>query len=429
MNKEILTEFANSLWAMDPQKIGDFFLKISELPDVTFLQDIQVAKPAPGLTKRGTTAIIKILGPLMSTVPNWLRFWGIQATGYDEIISQVSAAMADNTVERIELEINSPGGSVGGLAIVAELIYEARKQKPTNATIFDLGASAAYWLASQASVITAADRNTIVGSIGVYSVYYDFSGYFEQQGIRPVVIRSGAIKGMGLDKISDEQIASVQEMIDEMSANFIDDVTKGRATERDKIAELATGQAWAAGTARDLGLIDNVYETESGADDGAQTTGTGANEMKEEKTAENAVDLDKVRADEKVRLEQIKEAVKGDLDFAVDAWQRGLTPTEAKAEYADVLMAKLAEKEQAGDKSGTESEGAPFVPSGDSDGANSADGFMAEARELSEDKSISMTEAMRIVKRRNPDAYNHFIEQSDAKGRAIYDEAEAMLVG
>ncbi|MHC4714949.1 MAG: hypothetical protein ACYTAN_17030, partial [Planctomycetota bacterium] len=69
----------------------------------------------------GTEAVIQISGILLRSAPTWLRAW-VDATGYDEIVAQIEEANADESIERIRLEIDSPGGVVPGIEEAAVAI-------------------------------------------------------------------------------------------------------------------------------------------------------------------------------------------------------------------------------------------------------------------------------------------------------------------
>ena len=62
-------------------------------------------------------------------------------------------AMADASVDRIILDVDSPGGSVYGISELSRKIHGARGKKPIIAVSNSLMASAAYWIASAADEI------------------------------------------------------------------------------------------------------------------------------------------------------------------------------------------------------------------------------------------------------------------------------------
>jgi len=82
---------------------------------------------------------------------------------------------ADPSVRGVLLQVDSPGGSVAGVAeahsAVSDLVAAG---KPVHVHAGNLMASAAYWIASAASAITVG-RSASVGSNGVYTVVYDYS--------------------------------------------------------------------------------------------------------------------------------------------------------------------------------------------------------------------------------------------------------------
>jgi len=426
MNRNsLIAQYEGYKWAMEPTLLKSFFERVALLPDSELVEDISIAAAPREIRIEGTTAVVPVSGVLMKTVPSIFRFFGVEATGYDEIRQMIGQAAGSKAVETIRLQIDSPGGQVDGLADAADAIMAARRDKTVAATVEDLCASAAYWLASQAETIDAG-RNTEVGSIGVYTVYADFSKMADDEGIKVIVIRSGEHKGMGVAgaEITDEQIAAVQEVIDAMAENFISAVAAGRGMQADEIRELATGRLWIAEAARELGLIDAVTyppeaETLIESSDNQSTKSQGANLMEEqEKIEQAAADAAK---DERGRLADIKGACCDDLEFAVDAWERGLSAEQAGAEYAKVLKGKLDERDkQAAEQQ--QADGAEALATGDTDGDSGGD-FIAEARELAEEKGISKTEAMRRLQRSKPKLYADFRRQCETNGRQMYAEA------
>ena len=88
----------------------------------------------------GTVAIIDVSGTLTKFETSQIR-------------GQVRAAAANDSVGGILLAIHSPGGSVAGTFDLVSDIRSASGTKPTVAFIEDLGASAAFAIASAADRI------------------------------------------------------------------------------------------------------------------------------------------------------------------------------------------------------------------------------------------------------------------------------------
>ena len=168
-------------------------------------------------------------------------------------------AAADKEVNSIILRIDSPGGSVSGTGDLAEDVARVKKKKPVYAYIEDLGASAAYYVASQATRVIA-NKDALVGSIGVYMVVDDWSGFFAREGVKTHVIKAGKFKGAGIQgtQITDEQLANWQREVDGVNENFVAAVARGRGMSKAQIMELADGRVHTANIAKTLGLIDEV---------------------------------------------------------------------------------------------------------------------------------------------------------------------------
>jgi signal peptide peptidase SppA len=344
--------------------------------------------------------------------------WGINATGYDEISEQIAEALADDKVEGIHLQISSPGGMIDGLADTADAIYSAREIKPVTATIEDLGASAAYWIASQAITIDA-NRTTEVGSIGVYTVYLDWTKFEEEMGVKVIVIRSGEHKGMGIDGVSENQIAAVQEIIDALADNFINAVAAGRNKSSEDIRKLATGRLWIAETALELGLIDGIKEIESASENTNINKGAITMENDKEKGEQlTAEQIEKTAStvataaataaveNERTRMGQMQAEFADDPEFAMKAFAEGKSLAEAKAEYCDVLREKVKateEKAEQANKANKTKGASPLENSGSGDGQGG--GFIAAAKELAEAKGIKLGDAFKKVAREQPELY------------------------
>ena len=177
----------------------------------------------------------------------------------ESIEESLNNAMNAPEVQSIVLDIQSPGGSALGLPDTADRIFEASQQKPIVAFIDELGCSAAYFLACQADKIVAT-QTSIHANIGTYAVLWDMSKLFEECGVRPVVIKSGKFKAIGVPgtEISDSDKEEVQRMIDHYAAQFVAAVARGRQMAPERAAELADGRCYVGEQGVSVGLIDAV---------------------------------------------------------------------------------------------------------------------------------------------------------------------------
>lgn len=335
-----LTELMAEPWAMEKERCKAFLAQISRvtaamIDDVVAKRDPKAffggedanAKPKD-LDIRDGVAHIPIKGTIMKTVPAWFSWFGIAATSTVAVQDQLSRAIEDDRVKSIVLDIESPGGIVKGVAELAADIKAARDLKPTYAHITDMGASAAYWLASQASSVSA---NTMasVGSIGVYTVVEDTSKAYDKAGIKVHVVSTHELKGAGVEgsQITEAQLADMQRMIDNYGDIFNAAVADGRGISVAKVEESATGQVWLADQAKDRGLIDAVKTADS-----AHSAAAGLEEDPKKVTAplganpEDSMAEDKANAEriaqlerEKAEIEAREKATKAALDARVAA--------------------------------------------------------------------------------------------------------------
>lgn len=171
----------------------------------------------------------------------------------DEIKDQLQAAASDPSVSKIVLYFNTPGGTVTGVAELAELITEINAQKQCVAYTDTLCASAGYWLMSQCSLAYAAP-SAEVGSIGVYSLYLDETRALEQEGVKVNAISAGKYKltGAPFKPMTDEEKAMLQADVDKVYARFKSAVTTNR-----NIADAdMQGQCFDGETAVTKGFLD-----------------------------------------------------------------------------------------------------------------------------------------------------------------------------
>lgn len=213
----------------------------------------------------GLVAVIPVYGVLTArqyTVENT----STPLTSSERIGARVSAAAADPSIGAIVLDVDSPGGDAMGIPEAADRIAAAAKQKPVVAVVNSMAASAAYWLASQASEIVMSPES-MAGSIGVRTAHVDASGLYEQRGVKVTHIHAGKYKVEGADTgpLSDEARTYLQGVVDSLYGSFTKAVAKGRNIP----IETARGEAFGEGRmllARDAvsaGMADRIDTLET----------------------------------------------------------------------------------------------------------------------------------------------------------------------
>ncbi len=247
-----------SLWAIWPNAMRNLW-QMAQAKDLLAHVREHVEQPRAAMEKAATAtgksiAIIKASGILMKQRPS------MGGTSSIDLRREIRAAAADPEVGAILLAIDSPGGTVSGTADLAADVKAATKQKPVVAHIDDLGASAAYWIASQADRITANSPTALVGSIGTIQVIQDLSAAAEKEGVRTLVFATGSLKGLGTPgtKVTDEQIAHVQSLVNSVQQSFDAAVQKGRGLTNKQLAAVRHGGVLTAPAAMQAGLIDGI---------------------------------------------------------------------------------------------------------------------------------------------------------------------------
>ena len=172
---------------------------------------------------------------------------------------EIRAAVSRSDVKAIMLRVDSPGGSTKGVDDLAQEVARASSIKPVTAYIEDLGASAAYFVASQATRVVA-NQGAVVGAIGTYGVIYDFSKMFESEGIKTFVVRAGAMKGAGSvgAEISESQLVDFQREVNEVNEPFVSAVSSARGLVGDRLEAVTDGRVHVGLHAMEMGLVDAI---------------------------------------------------------------------------------------------------------------------------------------------------------------------------
>jgi len=244
------------------------------------------AENEPGTVLSGPngTVIIPLQGHLMKGDS---KFGGTSTLQARRDIRQ---AASDPMVSGIMLFVDSPGGAAAGTFELSEDIRKASDKKPVSAHIEDIGASAAFFAASQADMITA-NRMASVGSIGTVGVLVDSSEAAKQEGLKVHVISTGEFKGAGAPgtEVTDSQLAVFQEEVDDLNDEFLKAVGRGRMLSEAQLDRVSTGRTWIASKARGLGLIDDVMPWE-------QAMGSFADSLPSRGNPRTAIALAQVKA-------------------------------------------------------------------------------------------------------------------------------------
>jgi protease-4 len=217
--------------------------------------------------------------PIQGTVQ---KRGGYCSLGTKDLVAQLDAANRDPEISAIVLDIDSPGGQVDGTEELAFAV--ASSSKPVVAYIDGLGASAAYWIASQASHIFINSASTgYAGSLGVLCMSVFQGAFLEKQGIKVEILRSTRATDKArmnpVEEMSADVRAAVQADLDQIGETFIESVQKGRAGKLSTKEDVFTGKVYKGSDAKKHGLVDAIGSLQDAVNHAAKLaqTGSGAN--------------------------------------------------------------------------------------------------------------------------------------------------------
>jgi ClpP class serine protease len=233
----------NEIWAIEPSA-----LEAISISDSAPRRGKGVEGSVSFSSINDATGILKIIGPLVPRGNFYSEFFGL--TPLDKLTSDFLNLVNDPTVERIVLEIDSPGGAITGIAEFAALV--ASSDKEVTAYISGTGASAAYWIASAADEIVTSPT-AIIGSIGVV-----VDVRIQKRG-DVITLTNTQSPDKRLDIFSDKGQQKITKMLDDLAAVFISAVAEYRGTTDENVIEkYGRGGVLVAAKALKIGMIDDI---------------------------------------------------------------------------------------------------------------------------------------------------------------------------
>ncbi|MBM4328415.1 MAG: signal peptide peptidase SppA [Deltaproteobacteria bacterium] len=204
-----------------------------------------------------TTSVAEILGAeKIGIVP-------IEGTisSADDILKQLRKFRKRSSIKAILLRINSPGGAVAPAQEIYREIERTKAKKPVVASMETVGASAAYYVASNADRVVCS-AGTITGSIGVIMFMAEIHKAINKIGVDVNVIKAGKYKdiGSGVRPMSEEERKLLETFAKQIHEQFIKDVAQARKgkIDEDKLRSVCDGSFFTGEKAKELGLVDSL---------------------------------------------------------------------------------------------------------------------------------------------------------------------------
>ncbi|GGY22983.1 S49 family peptidase [Paludibacterium paludis] len=208
----------------------------------------------------GHTAVIQLSGVIDS-----------EDDSANKLIAGLRDAAENRNTRGIVIKANSPGGS----PVLSGMVYdEIRRQKklrpalPIVVVVEEVCASGCYYIAAAADKIYV-DKASIVGSIGVLSDGFGFTGLMDKFGVERRLRTAGENKAMGdpFSPVNPKHEAIRQQLLDDIHQQFIKAVRDGRGARLKATPEMFSGLVWLGEKSLPLGLADGYGTVDSVARD------------------------------------------------------------------------------------------------------------------------------------------------------------------
>ncbi len=164
----------------------------------------------------------------------------------------------DDDLAALVVRVDSPGGSVTASEEIRRAIQRFRDRKiPVVVSMGNIAASGGYWVAMSSDRVFA-EPETITGSIGVYAVVPTFEKAAARLGVTADGFRTTELSGQPdfVGGFSPAMDSLLQTSIGGTYQDFLKLVSGARRLPVERVDQIAQGQVWDGGTARQIGLVD-----------------------------------------------------------------------------------------------------------------------------------------------------------------------------
>ncbi|MBQ2624211.1 MAG: signal peptide peptidase SppA [Kiritimatiellae bacterium] len=204
---------------------------------------------------------IRISGVMSSKIDRPV-FGTVEDTSAPTALRKIKAAIADESIDGLYLEIDTPGGGVTMADELHDAILRFR-QSSEGRFVFvhmgDLCCSGGYYAAAGADWIMARPT-TLTGSIGVIMSTFNIAELARKIGVADVTIASGENKDMlnPLKPVKPEHVKILEEPVKQLYERFVRIVAEGRNLPVEVVRQLADGRVFTADDALKHKLVDGI---------------------------------------------------------------------------------------------------------------------------------------------------------------------------
>jgi protease-4 len=234
--------------------------EVGEEADLLFADRWSPKRSLPNLpwSKPGRVALVRAHGGIGSGRSR--RGPGGRQLGSDSVAAELRAALADDQVKAVVLQVDSPGGSVVASETIWREVCRVRESgRPVVVSMGALAASGGYYISAPADVIVALPA-TLTGSIGVFGGKFVITDLLERVGLTTGAVQQGAHSRMYSSRkpFGEQERERLAATIDGIYDDFVAKVAAGRGRPVAEVEPLARGRVWTGRDARELGLVDEL---------------------------------------------------------------------------------------------------------------------------------------------------------------------------
>lgn len=189
----------------------------------------------------------------------------------DQVVRELRDHAENPAVKAVVVRVNSPGGVVAPTQEIFSSIQRLRKAgKPVVASFGAVAASGGYYVGTAADRIYASP-GTLTGSIGVVMQMANIEGLLKKVGVEYVVVKAGAYKDVGnfARTMTPEERRILQALLDDVYAQFVAAVAKGRGLDESTVRGFADGRIYSGQQAHALKMVDEL----GGLEEAIETAG------------------------------------------------------------------------------------------------------------------------------------------------------------
>jgi protease-4 len=191
-----------------------------------------------------------------------------------ETVRQLRYFLKQDEIRAVVLRVDSPGGVVAPSQEIYEEVRKFAARKKIVVSMGSLAASGGYYVSAPATLIYA-NPGTLTASIGVILKLSNIETLMDRIGIKSHTLKTGKYKDSGspLRKLSEDDRAMLQSVIDSTHEQFVRAVASGRKLPVQQVRRIADGRILSGEQALALKLVDRLGTLQDAIEEAGRLSG------------------------------------------------------------------------------------------------------------------------------------------------------------